>query len=73
MFHGQKATPESIKEFRKALCLPDEDMADGHFSSIDHIVALGDNFKVLQYRVIEDKNALDASDHSPVYADICLF
>lgn len=38
--------------------------------SIDHIVGLGDNFEVLRYRVIEDIEALDASDHSPVYSDV---
>lgn len=39
-------------------------------SSLDHILAMGEGYKVLQYRVIEDQYALDASDHSPVYADI---
>ncbi len=38
--------------------------------SIDHIVALGDGFKVKEYKVIEDQEALDSTDHSPVYADI---
>lgn len=38
--------------------------------SIDHIVAMGDGFTVSQYRVVEDQFALDATDHSPVYADI---
>lgn len=38
--------------------------------SIDHIVALGDGFSTSEYRVIEDKDALDATDHSPVYADV---
>lgn len=38
--------------------------------SIDHIVALGDDFKVLQYRVVQDIEALDATDHSPVYVDV---
>lgn len=71
-FHGQKATPEQVAEFRRILCLPEASTSDGYFSSIDHIVALGDNFKVCQYRIVEDKDALDASDHSPVYADISL-
>lgn len=39
-------------------------------ASIDHIVAIGDGFKVLQYRVVDEQYALDASDHSPVFADI---
>ena len=38
--------------------------------SIDHIVALGDGFAVQAYRIIEEQNALDASDHSPVYVDV---
>ncbi|MBQ5816688.1 MAG: endonuclease/exonuclease/phosphatase family protein [Oscillospiraceae bacterium] len=38
--------------------------------SIDHMVALGDGFKVLEYMIVEDQKALDATDHSPVYVDI---
>ena len=38
--------------------------------SIDHIVALGTKFNVLQYRTVVDQYALDATDHSPVFADI---
>ncbi len=38
--------------------------------SIDHIIALGEGFKVSQYRIVEDQYALDATDHSPVFADI---
>ena len=38
--------------------------------SIDHIIALGDGFKVKHYGVITDQYALDATDHSPVYADV---
>ena len=38
--------------------------------SIDHIVVLGDNVIVREYKVIEDSDALDATDHSPVYADV---
>lgn len=38
--------------------------------SIDHIIALGESFRVLQYKVVEDQDALDATDHSPVYVDI---
>lgn len=40
--------------------------------SIDHIIALGDGFKTSQYRIVEDKEALDATDHSPVFVDIIL-
>ena len=38
--------------------------------SIDHIVGIGDNFKVKKYCVVTDTDALDANDHSPIYADI---
>ena len=38
--------------------------------SIDHMIAFGSGFKVLQYRIIEDQDALDATDHSPVFVDI---
>lgn len=41
-----------------------------HTHSLDHIIALGDGFKVKQYRIVTDTEALDATDHSPVYADI---
>lgn len=40
--------------------------------SIDHMVGLGSGFKVLEYRVVTDQDALDATDHSPVYVDIIL-
>lgn len=70
MFHGKKSTVESVGELRKILCLPEDEAGDGYFSSIDHVVALGDNFNVTQYRIIEDQDVLDASDHSPVYADV---
>lgn len=71
MFHGKKATAEYINWFRKVLLLPETEV-EGYFSSIDHIVALGEGFRVTQYRVIEDQDALDATDHSPVYADVQL-
>ena len=69
-FYGKKAEKEYIEKFRQILCLPKIESAEGYQTSIDHIVALGDSFKVRQYRVVEDQEALDASDHSPVYADI---
>ena len=40
------------------------------YCSIDHMIGLGDDFRILSYQVVEDKDALDASDHSPVYVDI---
>ena len=39
-------------------------------NSIDHFVGYGDGYKVLQYRVMCDQYALDATDHSPIYVDI---
>ncbi len=44
--------------------------ANGHDRSIDHIIGLGDGFTVSEYKIVLDKDALDATDHSPVYADI---
>lgn len=38
--------------------------------SIDHIIAFGESIKASQYRIVEDREALDATDHSPVYVDI---
>lgn len=71
LFHGKRADAEYIAHVREVLRLPkvsgDE---EGYHSSIDHIVGRGDGFDVLQYRVVEDEDALNASDHSPVWADI---
>lgn len=41
-----------------------------HTSSLDHIVGLGKGFEVSRYKIVQDQYALDATDHSPVYADI---
>jgi len=43
--------------------------------SLDHIIGLRDGltYDVLTYQVVLDQNVLDASDHSPVYADIVLY
>ena len=39
--------------------------------SLDHIVSFGkDGFKVVNYRVVTDGFVLDATDHSPVFADV---
>lgn len=47
--------------------------ADKPFTfSIDHIVGTKDGYKVNAYQVITDQDALDASDHSPVFADIVI-
>lgn len=39
-------------------------------SSIDHIIGTHGGYKVLQYRLVTEQYALDATDHYPVYADI---
>ena len=40
-------------------------------NSIDHIVgSKTDNYKVLDYKLVMDRPTLDATDHTPVYADI---
>lgn len=44
---------------------------NGYSSSLDHMVSLGDNFDVKQYCVVQDQDALDATDHSPVFVDVC--
>lgn len=41
--------------------------------SIDHMVGYGTGYKVSEYTIIEDQDALDATDHSPVYVDVELF
>ena len=38
-------------------------------SSIDHIVGIGE-YSVKKYRLVYDADALDATDHTPVYADV---
>lgn len=45
---------------------------NGNDCSIDHILTLTDDVSVSAYCVVEDQEALDATDHSPVYADITL-
>lgn len=68
-FYGKEADDEYIEYLRNALCLPKTD-GEGYLSSIDHIIGLGEGFKVKQYRVVTDTEALNSSDHSPVYVDI---
>jgi len=41
--------------------------------SIDHMVGFGEGYKVSEYYIIEDQDALDATDHSPVYVDVEIF
>ena len=38
--------------------------------SIDHIVAYGDGYNAQKYFVVQDTEALDGSDHSPVFCDL---
>ena len=40
--------------------------------AFDHILGYNGDFKVSIYKVITDQDALDATDHSPVYVDIIL-
>lgn len=44
--------------------------AKGREYSIDHMIGMGDGMKVQEYRVVEDQDALDATDHSPVFVDV---
>lgn len=46
--------------------------SDDYTHSIDHIIGLGKDIKVKSYIIVEDESVLDATDHSPVYADIVL-
>ena len=41
-----------------------------HTWSIDHMIAHGNGFEVQAYRTVTDHPALDASDHSCIFADI---
>ena len=41
-------------------------------ASLDHINAYGDGYLPIRYAIVTDREALDASDHSPVYADFTL-
>lgn len=44
--------------------------AEDHTRSLDHMVCLGERFTVEEYLVIEDQDALDATDHCPVLAEV---
>jgi len=70
IYRGKTADKEYIAWFRRRLFLPELEGGDDCATSIDHIVGMGEGFEVSQYRVIEDQAALDATDHSPVYADV---
>jgi len=69
-YHGVRATDDYLQHFRTLLCLPERSVDTAHHTSIDHIVGFGEDFWVSEYRIIEDQQALDATDHSPVYADV---
>ena len=43
---------------------------EGPEESIDHFIALGDNFRVIRHRLVTDKDALDVTDHCPLYVDV---
>ena len=68
-YHGTRVTREYLERHRKLMDLTADESTPDYLASIDHIIGMGDNFKVLQYRVIEHQDALDATDHSPVFAD----
>lgn len=38
--------------------------------SIDHMVGYAGGYRIKEYKVVEDQDALDATDHSPVYVDV---
>ena len=42
----------------------------GREFAYDHILGMNGNFKVERYVVVEDQDALDATDHNPVFADV---
>ncbi|MBR6726397.1 MAG: endonuclease/exonuclease/phosphatase family protein [Clostridia bacterium] len=69
-YHGTKVSKEYLDRLRRVLCLTADEESPDYLASIDHIIGLGDDFAVKQYRVIEEQDALDATDHSPVFADI---
>ena len=69
-YHGTRVTREYLERLTGMMNLTTDESTPDYFASIDHIIGMGDNFKVSQYRVIEDQDALDATDHSPVFADV---
>ena len=69
-FFGVRATKDYVALFRKNLLRPKSAELPEYYSSIDHIIGAGNSFMVKQYRVIEEQDALNATDHSPVFADI---
>ena len=69
-FFGVRATKDYVASFREVLLRPKGTDLPDYYSSIDHIIGLGNSFTVKQYRVVEDQDALNATDHSPVFADI---
>ena len=38
--------------------------------SLDHIIGTPGDYRVLNYQIVTDQPALDATDHSPVFADL---
>ena len=61
--HGNPVVDENGKYHGKTTDLD-------HTHSIDHIMAYGNGYEIKAFKVITDQYALDATDHSPVYADI---
>ena len=42
---------------------------DDKTKSLDHIATFKDDLKISVHKVVEDREILDATDHSPVYID----
>lgn len=68
-YRGKEAAADYLARVGRKMGVP-EGLTEGYHFSIDHIVGLGDDLTVCAYRVIRDREALDATDHSPVFADI---
>ena len=43
---------------------------NGHAFSLDHILSLNSPYIVERHVVVVDQEALDSTDHSPVFVDI---
>ena len=39
-------------------------------AALDHIIGTAGDYKVLDYQIVTDQAALDATDHSPVFVDL---
>ena len=62
-YHGYPVRGEDGRYHGKATQNP-------YAMSLDHIVGTEGDYRVLDYCVVTDQAALDATDHSPVYVDL---